>query len=157
MKFQLKNKLFKNYLVRGSLFFGPPCIIGYFATEAMTSTQLFPIFWKAVAICEISCNLAVIAATADGASPNHIFFKMHAQMVTANERDLVYKTPNIYAENRNIFFFSDAPHLVKTSRNCLFHSGFSQHTRCMWNNGQDLLWSHISSIYYKDQETGLHL
>ena len=132
-------------------------VIGYFATEAITSIQLFSLFWRAVAICEISCELAVVVATADGASPNRRFIKMHGEMDAENERDLVYKAPNIHAENRNIFFFSDAPHLVKTSRNCLFHSGSGRHTRYMWNNGQDMLWSHISSIYYKDQENGLHL
>ena len=34
-------------------------------------------------------------------------------------------------------FFSDAPHLLKAARNCLFNSGTRKHTRLMWN-GQDM-------------------
>ena len=48
-----------------------------FATSGITAFQLFPIFWKAVAILEVTCNMKVIAAVADGASPNRKFFRMH--------------------------------------------------------------------------------
>ena len=41
-----------------------------FATNGITSGQLFPLFWQAVAILEITCGLKVIAGTANGASPN---------------------------------------------------------------------------------------
>ena len=41
-----------------------------FATSGITAFQLFPIFWKAVAILEITCSLKVITAVTDGASPN---------------------------------------------------------------------------------------
>ena len=41
-----------------------------FATSGITAFQLFPIFWKAVAILEVICNMKVIAAVADGTSPN---------------------------------------------------------------------------------------
>ena len=47
-----------------------------FATTGITSYQIFPLFWKAVNILE-NINLKVIAATADGASPNRKFFRMH--------------------------------------------------------------------------------
>ena len=49
-----------------------------FATSGITAFQLFPIFWRALAILEIPCNLKVIAAVADGASPNRMFFRMHS-------------------------------------------------------------------------------
>ena len=32
-------------------------ILGYFSTENMTSYQMMPIFWKAVSVLELSCNL----------------------------------------------------------------------------------------------------
>ena len=41
-----------------------------FATNGITSGQLFLLFWQAVAILEITCGLKVIAYTADRASPN---------------------------------------------------------------------------------------
>ena len=48
-----------------------------FATSGFTAFQLFPIFWKAVTILEVTCNMKVIAAVADGASPNCKLFRMH--------------------------------------------------------------------------------
>ena len=66
------------------------------------------LFWEAVAILEYRCNLWVIAATSDGASPNRRFYQLHR----VNE-ELCHKTKNICAKWRNIYFFSDAPHLMK--------------------------------------------
>ena len=51
--------------------------VGYFATSDVTAAQLFPLFWRAVSILEMTCNLAVVGATADGASPNRRLFCMH--------------------------------------------------------------------------------
>ena len=135
-------------------------VLGYFATAAITGCQLFPIFWRAVALLEITCNLFVVATTADGATANRRLFKMHEEMGDVshdNDKDVIYKVLNMYATDRYIFFFSDAPHLLKTCRNCLFHSGSGRHSRLMWNNGKELLWTHISSAFYQDQENGLHL
>ena len=50
---------------------------------------------------------------------------------------------------------SDAPHLVKTARNCLFNSELGKHTRLMWN-GKELIWSHIAQLYHSDMEQALH-
>ena len=48
-----------------------------FARNTLTSNQLYPVFWKAVSISEMTCNLKVIDIVADGASTNHKFFRMH--------------------------------------------------------------------------------
>lgn len=59
--------------------------------------------------------LGVIAITADGASVNRKFFRMHSSSAT---NDVVYKTKNQFAsDDRNIYFVSDPPHLIKTTRN----------------------------------------
>ena len=130
-----------------------------FATKGATATQIFPLFWKAVSILELSVDLKVIAATADGASPNKTFFRMHKHMDGQDHtRDVVYRVRNIYStEDRYIYFISDPPHLVKTARNCLSNSGAGRETRYMWNNGKYLLWSHITQLYYEDQDCGLKL
>ena len=47
-----------------------------FATNTLTSYQLYPVFWKAVSILEMSCNLKVTATVADGASTNRKIFRM---------------------------------------------------------------------------------
>ena len=102
--------------------------------------------------------MKVIAATADGASQNRKFFRMHRHLVGDLDTEIVYRTKNIYTkEIRFIYFFADVPHLMKTVRNCLFHSGSGRGTRYMWNNGFFLLWSHIARIYYEDLESGLKL
>lgn len=48
-----------------------------FATSGITSFQMFPLFWRAVSILELSCQLHVIACTADGCSVNRKFAKLH--------------------------------------------------------------------------------
>ena len=43
--------------------------------------------------------------------------------------------------------FSDYPHLRKTSRNCLFNSGFGEtFSRLMWNDGKYLVWKHMRDL-----------
>jgi hypothetical protein len=97
--------------------------LGYFATADVTAAQLFPLFWRAVRILEMTCNLAVVGATADGASPNRKFFCMHEMIQGSNDKDVVYCTRNLFQPDRNIYFFSDPPHLLKMARNRLFNSG----------------------------------
>ena len=103
--------------------------LAYFATSGVTSIQLLPIFWEAVCILETSCNLWVIAATSDGASPNRSFYRMHKALDGDSGKEVCYRTINFYAPHRFIYFFSDAPHLIKTTRNCLSHSGSGSCTR----------------------------
>ena len=56
------------------------------------------------------------------------FFKMHG-----DGSEVCYKTKNPYtSEDRNIFFMSDLPHLMKTTRNCWSHSHSHGNTRDMW-------------------------
>lgn len=116
-----------------------------------------PIFWKAVSYLE-QINLKVIAATADGASPNRRFFRMHKLLCGESEKNVVYRSINLYAtDKRFIYFFADVPHLIKTARNCLSNSGSGRATRYMWNSGFFVLWSHISQLYHEDLESGLKL
>ena len=71
---------------------------------------------------------------------------------------VIYLTKNIHTKEMSfIYFFADAPHLVKTVRNFLHHSGSGCGTRYMWNNGFFLLWSHIARLYYEDWKSGLKL
>ena len=131
--------------------------LAYFATNGVTSAQMFPIFWEAVGILEMRCNLWVIATTSDGASPNRRFCRMHRMLDGDAGKNVCYRTINLYARDRFIYLFSDAPHLVKTARNCLYHSGDGKCTRYMWNNGFYILWSHIRSLYLQDLDRGLKL
>ena len=130
--------------------------LGYFLTKDVTSYQIMPLFWKVVSVLELVCNLWVCAAVSDGASPNRLFYQLHAELVEPDGGDVINYTPNLFAPGRNIYFFSNAPHLLKTTRNCLFNSGSGKRTRYMWNNGNYMLWDHIAKLYYSDLDSGLH-
>jgi len=64
------------FLVRGVCTELKFCL-AHFATNGVTAAQLMPLFWQAVSILETACNLWVVAATSDGASPNRRFYRMH--------------------------------------------------------------------------------
>ena len=133
-----------------------------FSTTGATAYQMFPLFWKAVGICELQCNLKVVAITCDGASTNRKVFRMHFDMTLDDDInpdiDVTYRTLNLFSgEKRYIYFISDPPHLLKTARNCLSNSGAGRCTRFMWNGGMFLVWNHISDIFYEDRECGLQL
>ena len=120
----------------------------YFATDGIISIQLMGLFWMAVSILEDNCNLWAIAAASDGASPNRKFYQMHREGI-----ELCNKTVNIYAPWRFIYFFSDAPHLLKTGRNCWASSGAGKCSRYMWHNGKHILWTHLSRLFMKELST----
>ena len=100
------------FLVRGvctELKFG----LAHVSTEGATAAQVMPLFWEAVCILETSCNLWVIAATSDGASANRRLYRLHKPLDGDSDTDVCYRTINLFAPHRFIYFFSDAPHLVK--------------------------------------------
>ena len=73
---------------------------------------LYDPFWEAVCRLE-RLGFKVLAATADGASPNRRLIKLHGT------DKLVYKVMNPHAPDHcYLYFFSDPPHLLKTTRNC---------------------------------------
>ena len=46
---------------------------------------------------------------------------------------------------------------MKTTRNCLFHSGNGTCTRYMWNDGLFILWQHITQLFHQDIDDDLKL
>ena len=131
-------------------------VISYYLTGDLTSFQLMPLFWQAVSVLELSLKLYVCAAVNDGASANRKFFRLHVNLAKDLKCDVVYKTPNVFAIPRFIYFFADSPHLMKTARNCPYNSGSGSRSYYMWNNGNYLLFRHIADLFYSDQEFGLH-
>ena len=108
-------------------------------------------------------SLKVIVVTYDGASINRKLFKIHFHL-TFDENinpdvDLTYHTRHLHSlqEKRFIYFISDIPHLLKTTRVCFYNSGFGKYTRYTWKGGMFILWKHIADIFYEDHECGLHL
>ncbi len=97
--------------------------VAYFATKGVTAYEIMTTFWEAVAILELTCQLPVIAVVSDGASSNRKFYRMHDLLDGKETGEVVHRTINLFASDRYIWFFSDAPHLMKTTRNCVYHSG----------------------------------
>ena len=120
--------------------------IGYFGTRSVTSDMLYPLLWKSIGFCETYAGLKVICVVSDKASANQKLYRMHS-----TSGNIVYHTKNVFAidEDREIYFFSDPPHLLKTARNNLASSGF-QKSRLLWNQ-KDILWKHIVDIYEADR------
>ena len=126
--------------------------LAHFATNGITSDQLFGILWECVELVEIDAGLKVLYITADGASPNRRFIKLHK---TDEQQTTVYRAINRFAaDERYIYFVSDPPHLIKTARNCFSNSGSHKNTRKMWCGGKDVSWMHIVDLY-KDHCTGV--
>ena len=103
--------------------------LAYFATPGVTSFQIMTSFWKAISVLEITCKLPVITFVSDGASPNKKFYSLHAPLDELNSKDVTYRTINLFERKRYIWLFADAPHLLKTAINCIYHSGNANGTR----------------------------
>ena len=63
--------------------------LGYFATAGVTAVQLFPIFWRAVSILELTFDLAVFGASGGGASQNRKCYQMHGGVQGMREKLLL--------------------------------------------------------------------
>lgn len=127
------------FMVRG-LFIDLKFPFAQFATRTVTSDQLFPLAWEAVQKLE-AADFKVTAFVCDGASQNRKFFRMHSN----NSTETVYETSNPYAsESRSIYFFSDAPHLIKTVRNCWANSFSHSSTRALWVS---IMYMYLQTFY----------
>ena len=106
-------------MVRGLMFkFNFP--YAHFASRGATGDVLFPIVWEAIRRLE-SNGIKGLCVTADGASANRKFFRIHHD--SKNPTSL-YKTKILYSsDGRSLYFIADPPHLIKTIRNCWSHSG----------------------------------
>ena len=75
---------------------------GHFASEGFTSDQIFPCAHEAIRILE-SIGCKVRAITADGASPNRKYFKLHRMDGGENnEHGVTYWSWNLWCPTRKI-------------------------------------------------------
>ena len=107
------------------------------------SDFLYPIVWEAIEVCELDADLKCLFLCCDGASPNRKFFQLHSP-----DNSIIHSIQNPFAsDDRKIYFISDPPHLIKTTRNTLANSYSHRKTRKLWNNGQDISWMHIVKLF----------
>ncbi|KAL5510548.1 hypothetical protein EMCRGX_G006110 [Ephydatia muelleri] len=118
-----------------------------FPCTELSGDQLFPMIWNAVSRLE-NLGFIVLALCCDGLSSNRKFFRLH----DADSKTPVNKVINPYAhdgDRRYIFFLSDPPHLMKTTRNC-----WANPKRKLWCNGMDISWDHLKELYMKNRSQG---
>ena len=96
-------------------------MIASYASLCLSGEKLYAPVWEVVEALEFS-GLPVLSLTSDGAAPNRRFYKL------CRIKDKTHKTPNPFAD-RDLYFFCDPPHLLKTARNCLSNSGAHSNTR----------------------------
>ena len=113
-------------------------------------------FWRVASILELACQLKVIACVSDSAS-SITFYIIHNFMdpLLHYIKNVTHKTVNIFNPVRYIYFFSDAHHLIKTGRNCLYHSVSGRCTRLMWSNQKYIIWNHVTTTVYDEVENEL--
>ena len=109
-----------------------------FPCTSVTADQLYPLLWGCVRRLE-AAGFRVLATTCDGASANRTFFQLHG-----DAGEFIHKTLNPFnVEPRPLFFFSDAPHLLKTTRNCWANSFAHSNSRTLWVSNVDIKLLHI--------------
>jgi uncharacterized membrane-anchored protein len=89
--------------------------LAYFLTRDVAAYQFMSLLWKALCVLELGCNLWICATVSDGASPNRRCYELHADIADNASGGIIHSTVNLFCPSRKIYFFSDAPHLVKTS------------------------------------------
>ena len=96
--------------------------IAMYPSSNITGDKLYSIVWEVIESLEMNL-LPVISVTSDGASSNRRFYKL------CKDGRANHKTRNPFDLNRHIYFFCDAPHLLKTARNCFSNSHSHSKTR----------------------------
>lgn len=94
-----------------------PCQSGF------TSHELYNTMNEAIEILEFA-GFKVDAMTGDGASANRKFYTLlkDSSDDSSTIRETTFATTHIIRPEERLFFMSDTPHLIKTTRNCWEHS-----------------------------------
>lgn len=121
-----------------------------FPCTKLSGDLMYDIFWEAVerleryytiinsyiiimhaSLYDFRIDVKVLGVSCDGSSVNRKFFKLHAK----KGDEITHKVPNPFApEERDLYFISDPPHLIKTVRNC-------------WASSKRLMWVSACNIY----------
>ena len=103
--------------------------VAQFATNSLTADQLFNMFWEVVGALETE-GIHVRCSISDGAATNRKFYMMHSNDFP--EDPVVHRCINTFTEDtehNTLYFVSDVPHLLKTTRNCVENSHGHNNTR----------------------------
>ena len=76
--------------------------------------------WEVIEALELF-EIPVVSLVSDGAKPNRRFYNL-CQVDQQAAAGVPYKTTNPFRQDSELYFFCDAPHLLKTTRNCFSNS-----------------------------------
>ena len=94
--------------------------------DFFTGEKVFPLAWEVIETLELY-NIPVVSLTSDGAKSNRCFYRL----CNGKLKEVPYKTFNPFRDGEDIFFFCDAPHLLKTAHNCFSNSFAHSRSRAM--------------------------
>jgi hypothetical protein len=113
-----------------------------YATKSASTSSLYGVMWECIECLELAVGVKVLFICCDGAAQNRKLFQLYG-----NDDEVTYKTKHMYAtDDRDIYFISDPPHLLKTARNCFANSFAHSKSRLLWFT-QDISWTHVSTLY----------
>ena len=93
--------------------------LNFYYSTVYIGHQIFPVAWKVVEALD-AYKITVVSLTSDGAKPNRRFYRLC--QLTSSAKKMPYKCVNPYNSDFDLFFYCDAPHLLKTTRNCFSNS-----------------------------------
>ena len=108
-------------MIRG-LFISLNHVVAFFPCVGFTGEELFFTIWKAVLFVE-QVGFTVRALTCDGASSNRKFFKV------SSTTDNHFAPHPLRSRKIPVYFISDVPHLMKTTRNNWENSDWNSRSR----------------------------
>ena len=89
---------------------------GYDSSMGFTGDQLFPLVWESTRILE-ELGFKVKSWTCYVATPNQKFLR-----INSDGQNQDYYARNIFDQNSKMYFFSNVPHLLKTTKNNIENS-----------------------------------
>ena len=95
-----------------------------------TGENIFPLIWEVIEALELH-EIPVVSLTSDGAKSNRRVYNLCQLNDHRQKGSIPYKTVNLFREEENLYFFCDAPHLLKTARNCFSNSFAHSQSRRM--------------------------
>ena len=95
----------------------------------------------------MTCNLWFVLVAFDGATLDGRLYLLLKIVDGKSEKGTCYRTRNLFAPSRFIYFFADVPHFTKSTSNFLYYSVSRCCTRHRLNYRKNLFWQHIFQIY----------
>jgi DNA transposase THAP9 len=112
-----------------------------YAADCLSASKLYLVTWECNEYIEVVAGLKLLFICCDGGVQSRKLFK-----IMALSEEVVHKTRNPYAHEREIYFICDPTRLLKTARNFFSNSFAHTNSRQMWFN-QTISWKHVVQLY----------